>query len=100
LTVKKKTLALLLAFSLLSSGLFAFDNPPREAPPPHATETPGPNPHPGFVWKGGYYKWTGHHYRWSMGHWVNPPRPGGVWEPGTWVKNGDHWEYKDGHWKY
>ncbi len=97
--MKKKWLALLLAFSLLPATSFAF-NKPRQAPPPPRPEHPGQNPHPGFAWKGGYYKWNGFHYMWSQGHWVNPPRPGGEWVPGAWVKQGDHWAYKDGHWKY
>src|ERR1700747_3456968 len=98
--VKDRLLAVLLPFTLLPSSLFALHKPPREAPPPPPQESQGQNPHPGFAWKGGYYKWTGTHYRWSQGHWVSPPRPGGAWVPGNWVKRSDHWEYVDGHWKY
>ena len=84
--MKGKGLALLLAFTSLPSISFAFDKPPKEAPPPPPQESQGQNPHPGFAWKDGYYKWSGMHYRWSQGHWVNPPRPGGTWVPGNWVK--------------
>lgn len=98
--MKRKFHLMVLGLLLTSSTLFAFDKPPKEAPPPQPIERQGNSPHPGFSWKAGYYKWTGTHYRWAQGHWVNPPRPGGVWVPGRWVKHEDHWEYQDGHWQY
>ncbi len=97
--MRAKPLLLLLCVLSLRD-LRALNNPPKDAPPPPLNERQGNSPHPGFVWKAGYYRWTGNQYRWSLGHWVNPPRPGGVWMPGTWVKHEDHWEFKEGHWKY
>ena len=68
------------------------------APPPVVVEHPGPIPHPGWVWVGGYWRWTGHHYVWEHGHWVYPPRPGAVWVPPHWDPAPGGWVFVAGHW--
>ena len=54
-------------------------------------------PHPGWVWRPGYYNWAGHKHVWVAGEWVEP-RPGYRWEPHTWVKEGGGWRLREGEW--
>jgi hypothetical protein len=69
-------------------------------PPPPPIERYGPPPHPGWAWRGGFYRWDGRRYIWVPGYWVRPPRPAAVWVPGHWVAGPRGWYYVPGHWRY
>ena len=66
-------------------------------PPAPVVETVTVAPHPGWVWRPGYYKWEGHKYVWTGGEWV-APHPGYHWQPHTWVKEGKGWRLREGEW--
>ncbi len=71
----------------------------RVGPPPIRVERPGPRPHDGWVWVGGYHRWDGAHYVWVPGNWVAPPRPRAVWVPGHWRHEAGGWYWIEGHWR-
>lgn len=68
-------------------------------PPAPIVEHPGPAPHPGWVWQGGYHRWDGAHYVWVPGAYVEPPRPHAHWVAGHWAHRGGGWVWIDGHWR-
>jgi hypothetical protein len=70
------------------------------APPPPIVEQPGFAPHPGWVWRPGYYRWDGDHYVWVPGYWVLPPSPGALWVSGHWVHRHRGWFFVEGHWRF
>lgn len=71
----------------------------RIGPPPPVVERPGPIPHPGWVWVGGYHRWDGARYVWVSGRWVAPPHPGWMWVRGHWRHEPGGWYWVDGHWR-
>ena len=98
MSIKKWLIADLCAIVLMASTANAARIFVGIAPPPVVVEHPGPIPHAGWVWEGGYWRWTGHHYVWEHGHWVYPPRPGAVWVPPHWDPAPGGWVFVAGHW--
>lgn len=96
----KKLLLIAAAGAMLSlPSAFAQRIVVRVGPPPVVVEHPGPRPHPGWVWVGGYHRWDGARYNWVGGHWVEPPRPHAVWVAGHWRHDPDGWVWIEGHWR-
>ncbi|MGA8530891.1 MAG: hypothetical protein WB622_14340, partial [Acidobacteriaceae bacterium] len=71
----KKLLLIATAALLSLPPLFAQQVVVRVGPPPVVIEHPGPRPHPGWAWVGGYHRWDGARYVWVPGRWAQPPRP-------------------------
>jgi hypothetical protein len=96
-----KKLLLIASFALLTlpSASFAQRVYVGVAPPPIVVEHPGPAPHPGWIWIGGYHRWDGHAYVWMGGHWELPPRPHAVWVTGHWRRDPGGWYWVPGHWR-
>jgi len=99
----KKNLLIVATAALLSipsfSSAFAQRVYVRIGPPPVVVEHPGPRPHEGFVWVGGYHRWDGARYVWVPGHWVEPPRRHAEWVPGHWRHEAGGWYWVEGHWR-
>ncbi len=72
---------------------------PNRAPPRVRYERRPPRPHPGWVWRGGYWAWRGNDYVWVGGYWIQPPRRGAHWVPGHWAHRHHHWVWIEGHWR-
>ena len=71
----------------------------RVGPPPPVVERPGPAPHAGYVWIGGYHRWNGTSYVWTPGRWAEPPRAHAVWVPGRWQHRGGGYVWVEGRWR-
>lgn len=98
---RMKKLLLVAAAALLSlPPAFAQHIYVRVGPPPVRVERPGPRPHPGWVWIGGYHRWDGRAYVWVPGRWAAPPRPHAVWIGGHWRHERGGWYWVEGHWRY
>jgi len=96
--VKKTALAVLLALCLTPAVSMA-EVIVRIAPPVAVVETPGPAPHPGWVWVSGYHRWDGHRYVWVHGHWAKPPHRGAVWVAHHWEQRNGGWVLVQGYWR-
>jgi hypothetical protein len=96
--VKKLVFAALLAFSLLPAASYAQVYV-HVGPPARIVEHPGPRPHAGWVWVGGYHRWDGAHYVWSPGEWREPPHPHAVWVAHRWEHRHGGWVLVEGHWR-
>ena len=99
----KKNLLIVATAALLSipsfSPAFAQHIYVRVGPPPVVVEHPGPRPHRGWVWVGGFHRWDGGRYVWVPGHWVEPPRAHAEWVPGHWRHEAGGWYWVEGHWR-
>lgn len=69
----------------------------RAHPPALRAEVVPARPHPGWVWRPGYWRWGGH-WIWAGGYWVAPPYVDAVWVPGHWVHRPWGWVWVPGHW--
>jgi hypothetical protein len=69
----------------------------RAHPPALRAEVMPARPHPGWVWRPGYWRWGGH-WIWVGGYWGNPPYAGAVWVPGHWVRKPWGWVWIPDHW--
>jgi WXXGXW repeat (2 copies) len=96
----RKFLGAALFASALAVGTARAQAPVRIGPPPPVVERYGAAPHPGWVWRGGYYRWNGRGYAWAPGYWVRPPRPHAVWVPARWGQRPGGWVFVQGHWRY
>ena len=67
------------------------------APPAPVVETVGVAPHPGWIWRPGYYNWVDGHHVWINGTWMEP-RAGYRWHPHVWVKEHEGWRLREGYW--
>ena len=77
---------LLLAGTLYAAPVMASTHSyVQVGPPVTIVEPPPAMPHPGYVWRPGYYRWNHKKYEWVHGAWVNPPRGHAVWIPGHWA---------------
>ena len=95
-----KKLLLVATLSILSlPSAFAQRIYVRVGPPPVIVEHPGPRPHDGWVWVGGYHRWDGAHYVWVPGRYAEPPRPRAVWVPGHWRHGAGGYYWVEGHWR-
>lgn len=68
------------------------------APPRPIVEVRHAPPHPGYVWRSGYYHWNGHRYVWQRGRWVRPPYRRALWRDGRWTHERRGWYWVPGHW--
>ena len=68
-------------------------------PPITIVEPPPAMPHPGYVWRPGYYRWNHKKYEWVHGAWVSPPRGHTVWVPGHWAQEPRGYYWINGHWR-
>jgi hypothetical protein len=93
------TAAALAVTVALGSALPAYAYPP---PPALRYEVRPPLPHPGYVWRPGYWNWYGGRYVWVGGVYIAPGGPGYIgygpgahWVPGHWGPRGRwipaHW---------
>jgi hypothetical protein len=96
--MKKYAFLGILACALASAPSFA-QVVVRVAPPPVVVEHPGPPPHEGYVWTGGYHRWDGARYVWVPGRYVMPPRPHAEWVPAHWADRHGSWVFVEGHWR-
>ena len=67
------------------------------APPEPVVEQVGVAPHPGWVYRPGYYNWIDGRYVWINGAWA-APRVGYRWHPHAWVKERGGWRLHAGYW--
>lgn len=95
----KKLLLIATAALLSLPPAFAQRVVVRVGPPAPIVERPGPRPHPGWVWIGGYQRWDGRAYVWVPGRWAAPPRPRAQWVPGHWRHQPGGWVWIEGHWR-
>jgi WXXGXW repeat (2 copies) len=96
--MKKFALLGILACALASAPSFA-QVVVRVAPPPVVIEHPGPPPHEGYVWTGGYHRWDGNRYVWVPGRYVVAPHPHAEWVPAHWSEHHGEWVFVEGHWR-
>jgi hypothetical protein len=96
--VKKITMALLLAFTLIPAASFA-QVVIRIGPPPPVYERRGPPPGDGYVWQPGYHRYEGDHYVWTPGHYDRPPQRGQHWVAHHWVHRHGQYVLVEGHWQ-
>ena len=82
--IRKRLIAGLCAIVLIAGTSNAARVFVHIAPPTVVIEHPGPVPHAGWVWVGGYWRWNGHRYVWMPGYWVRPPHPHALWVPPHW----------------
>jgi hypothetical protein len=68
------------------------------APPAARVEVLPPRPHPGWVWRPGYWAWHGR-WVWVGGLYVHPPHVGAAWVPGHWAHHPRGWVWVPGHWR-
>ncbi|HMD19565.1 MAG TPA: hypothetical protein VKH40_04560 [Alloacidobacterium sp.] len=96
--MKKYAFLGMLACALVSAPSFA-QVVVRVAPPPVVVEHPGPPPHEGYVWTGGYHRWDGNRYVWVPGRYVVAPHPHAEWVPAHWAERHGSWVFVEGHWR-
>jgi len=96
--MKKLAFVGIVASALISATAFA-QVVVRVAPPPVVVERPGPPPHAGYIWTGGYHRWDGNRYVWVPGRYVVAPHPHAEWIPGHWAERHGGWVFVEGHWR-
>ena len=70
----------------------------RQAPPPVIVETVPACPHPGWVWRPGYYRPVGSRFVWIKGSYC-APRHGYVYSQPRYVRSGRGFEFHAAVWK-
>lgn len=70
----------------------------RQAPPPVIVETVPVCPHPGWVWRPGYYRPVGSRFVWIRGSYC-APRHGYVYSQPRYVRSGRGFEFHAAAWK-
>ena len=68
------------------------------APPHIRREVVGVAPHPGSVYRKGYWDWVDGKHVWVRGDWMDR-RVGYRWQPHAWVRDGGGWRLREGYWR-
>jgi len=98
-TLRKLSLSLLVAASVLASPAFADSIFTINLAPPEPEREVVPVLQPGYVWAPGYWGWAGDRHVWVRGRPIYQ-RTGYSWEPDRWEKRDNGYYRSVGHWKH